>query len=127
MTEDEIIKIVQDQIKKNFPSKKVGDTPTDALQLANKKYVDSKTAYSGYVNAAGTAGTPFPSGWTVGLSAHLFTITHNLGTTSYGVTLTSVGTAYFGEVVARNANTFTCQFWNTVPALNDTDFMFVLK
>lgn len=42
MDEQRIKKIISDEVKKGnyFSNKRVGDTPTDALQLVPKKYVN---------------------------------------------------------------------------------------
>lgn len=59
----------------------------DSPLLANTN-IPGPTIYTGFVLAAGTAGSPFPAGWSV---AHLgtgqYAITHNLGTTAYTVDL----------------------------------------
>lgn len=97
MDENTIKTFISDQIDQKFKEKlgksfdkKIGDIPTDALQLVPKKYVDQKI-YAGYVNADGSAGKPFPSGWTVvNSSTAAYTITHNLGTTNYSILVTAL-------------------------------------
>lgn len=72
------------------------------------------TVYGGYVNANGTSGTPFPSGWTssvgTGGSVGRYTITHNLGTTNYVVTATAseIGsfTAAISSIFDISSNSF---------------------
>lgn len=45
--------------------------------------------YGGYVSSGGSAGTPFPSGWTTqNTGAGNYLITHSLGTANYAVTVT---------------------------------------
>lgn len=39
MDEKEVKKLIQQELKTSFVQKRVGDTPTDALQLVNRKYV----------------------------------------------------------------------------------------
>lgn len=39
MDEKEVKKLIQQELKTPFVQKRVGDTPTDALQLVNRKYV----------------------------------------------------------------------------------------
>lgn len=40
MTEEETKKLIKQELKSSFAQKRVGDTPTDALQLVNRKYVN---------------------------------------------------------------------------------------
>lgn len=64
----------------------------------------SSAIYSGYVVSGGTAGTPFPSGWTVSnLGTGAYQITHNLGTTNYIV----VATPLIKSVVVRIVNIYS--------------------
>lgn len=66
--------------------------------------------YGGLVNANGTAGSPFPSGWSVAVgAAGVYTITHNLGNASYVVVATSVGAFGYGNIPAltsQGSNSF---------------------
>lgn len=39
MDEKEVKKLIKQESKSSFAQKRVGDTPTDALQLVNRKYV----------------------------------------------------------------------------------------
>lgn len=64
MTPDQVQQMIDLSLKKSFTAKRVGDTPTDALQLTNKRYVDGRVT-GGFIIAGGTAGSPFPSGWSV--------------------------------------------------------------
>lgn len=43
MDENDVRKIVDEELRSSF-SKKIGDTPTDALQLTPKKYVDAQAS-----------------------------------------------------------------------------------
>lgn len=40
LNEDDVKKIVQRELKFSFNQKRIGDTPTDALQLTPRKYVN---------------------------------------------------------------------------------------
>jgi len=84
---------------------------------------------TGFVNAAGTAGGVFPTGWTVtNLSAGRYEITHNLGSTNYVVLLTplSATTREF-SVESQTANTFITRFYSNPGAtLIDTDHSFLV-
>lgn len=95
MTPDDVKRIVNDILKSSFSQKRLGDRPTDALQLANKRYVDNAAAtlggkvFGGVVTAAGAAGGIFPSGWSISkLSTGRYQINHTLATNAYAVTAT---------------------------------------
>lgn len=122
----------------NF-QKKIGDTPTDAFQLVNKKYVDGKM-YIGYVQSTGVPITNFPSGWSVvhGSTGN-YVITHNLNLiqNSYivlamGVNVAPLNDATWGVLGSPlAANSFTVQFmtYNSGTGLFagvNTDFNFIL-
>lgn len=114
MTQDEIQKMIDESIASElaFSKKKIGDTPTDALQLVNKKYIDGRI-YAGFVNVDGTPGTPFPVGWTSAVSGSPnIDVTHNLGTTAYSVVTTAFYSSnYVVPVITQmNANTFRVNF-----------------
>lgn len=49
-TREEIVEIIKDSVKNIFKSRFLGDTPTDALQLVNKKYVDEHGGGAGGSN-----------------------------------------------------------------------------
>ena len=85
----QIQQMIDTTLKNSFAQKRIGDSPTDALQLAPKKYVDSRV-FTGQVKSD-VAGTPFPKGWSVNNgSTGNYTITHNLGTTNYSVSVTEL-------------------------------------
>ena len=69
--------------------------------------VASSTSYFGIV-ASGVASTPFPSGWSVTKnSTGDYTITHNLGTTTYAVLTTEEGSqTLVWPVISKGANSF---------------------
>lgn len=100
------------------------------LEFDQSKPLDSTsgtTLYGGYVNSNGTAGTPFPTGWSSSLTAHLYTVTHNLGTANFAVCLTAFDAARVGEVHTRTTTTFTCEFFDLSASLQDVPFMFLLS
>lgn len=61
--------------------------------------------YTGRVLASGAVSAPFPSGWSsASVSAGLVAVTHNLGTTLYGVTAT--GESATVNIGSRQTNSF---------------------
>lgn len=108
MTEADVIKLIKQQLKTSFAQKRIGDTPTDALQLVNKQYVDSKGAgFLGQVSSSGT-GIVLPTGWSSSGAGGSYTVTHNLGITTYIVIATSFGNlATWSIVSTQSANNFT--------------------
>lgn len=83
----------------------------------------------GFVNAAGTAGGVFPTGWTVtNLSAGRYEITHNLNSTNYVVLLTPLAaTTREFSVESQTLNTFITRFYtNAGSTLIDTDHSFIV-
>lgn len=84
---------------------------------------------TGFVNAAGTAGGVFPTGWTVtNLSTGRYEITHNLNTLDYVVLLTPLAaTTREFSVESQGLNTFVTRFYtNTGATLIDTDHSFLV-
>lgn len=135
MDEDKVKKLIQQEMGKQFSTRIVGDTPTDALQLAPKKYVNNYVFY-GAGNGDGTAAY-FPTGWTVqrtpiGASNGNYQITHNLNTTKYGVVATADNTGLFGagQVACVNTVTSTTFIIQTVRSDNgvntDSPYFFVV-
>lgn len=99
-----IDKAVQDALA--FSTPKYGDTPTDVLQLANKKYVDSHT-FAGAFSSTGTA-LNLPRGWTVTKnSTGNYTVTHNIGNASYSVVATTTSDLAIASAIPSLANSFT--------------------
>lgn len=124
-------KMISDAVEKatSFSTKKIGDTPTDAIQLVPKQYCDANSSgYIGMVNADGTAGTPFPTGWTSTQTATgRYQIDHNLGTTDYVVVATIAGNSFvLLTVFDRNTNDFQVRITNTAVVFADADFYFTL-
>lgn len=136
MDEQNIKKLIKQELKSVFYQKRIGDTPTDALQLVNKKYVDSKS--SGYVGSVTSSGTStfLPSGWTVAhTSTGVYTITHNLGTTNYAVNVTGTGSFSYANVPGiTNIGSNTCQITigtiqvggSVTPTDNSFNFILIL-
>lgn len=89
----------------------------------------SASTYGGKVNSDGTAGSPFPTGWTSSdLGSSYYEITHNLGITNYSVALTIYASVGFiilgaGDVAA---NTFRVRTFDTSSASSDRAFYFLL-
>lgn len=87
--------------------------------------------YGGEVDATGS-GLKLPSGWTSSYSSGgvFYTITHNLGTTSYVVVATPYsGTAELYPVLiakAFNSNNFVLQFSTSAGVTGATAFLFSL-
>lgn len=88
--------------------------------------------FIGFVNSGGTAGTPFPSGWSsTRLDPGVYRITHNLSTINY-VVLTMVINSTVLEVgnigersEANNKNSFDIIVRDRLNALSNRDFMFL--
>lgn len=124
MDEQRIRQLITEILSDSF-AKRIGDTPTDALQLVNKKYVDAHKGLAGSVLANGTANF-LPSGWSVIRGGNGdYTLTHNLGTTLYSF----VGTTHDGEfvwVLTKSANSIRIQTQIPASALSDSDWDFLL-
>lgn len=84
--------------------------------------------YQGTVNGDGTASS-LPSGWSsVRNSAGNYTVTHNLGTTSYGIVPTPFGNdALHAIVLTIASNSFTVVTANNAGSDVDTAFIFILS
>lgn len=88
----------------------------------------TKNTYPGVVLSGGTAGTPFPSGWSV---AHTgtgdYTITHSLGTSNYALTCTLfAATNLFININNQNTNTVEVFIKNASGTATDATFHFLL-
>lgn len=126
MDEKTVQNMIEQTLKKSFKEKRIGDTPTDALQLANKNYVDTSSGYVGSVKQDGT-NYFLPDGWTSSTDgAADYTITHNLGTDKYGVVFTSSGGSFVNPF-NKQANSF--QYQTLVPGSGNVsaDADFILK
>lgn len=87
-----------------------------------------QTVYVGFVKNDGTSASPYflPSGWSVSLVSHLFTITHNLGILNYAAVATPVNTAAVCETRGYLTNSFGVEVFGPSFTLVDVDFTFVL-
>jgi len=97
--------------------------------IVNKGFPQPVIIGAGFVNAIGTAGTVFPSGWTVvSIGTGRYRITHNLGTTDYAVVLTPLaGTTREFSVQVQDVNFFETRFYNNATtSLTDADHSFLL-
>ena len=126
----EVQKMIDLDVKRAF-DKRIGDTPTDDLQLVNKKYCDANVPEAGFfglVNSDGTSGTPFPTGWTSTRTAQgRYQIDHNLGSTNYVVLLTIADNAFFFfNLFARNTNDFQVRMVDVTNTFQDAAFNFAL-
>lgn len=134
MEQDAIQKMIDESIEKSmaFSQRKLGDTPTDALQLVNKKYVDGKSYVGAVVN--NSAGTLFPTSWVCSANTTgSYTITHNLNTVAYAVLIEPINLLAKNDNVAHTvstigANSFTVTFVQSNSPTTDinTDFNFLL-
>lgn len=114
-----------------FPTSYVGQAG-NALVVNSSgtgiSFIHQSTVYGGVVLSGGTAGTPFPTGWTV---AHTgtgdYTITHNLGTTNY--TFTGTLFANTGAIITfntQNTNTLEVLVKDLSGNLTDRTFSFIV-
>lgn len=114
-----------------FSSYKEGDTPRGAGQLANKKYVDSNP-YAGFADGNGSAAlSRLPTGWTLTRNGvGDYTLTHNLGTTSYAVVATIQGIIANNRqagITSTGANSFAVTVKDGAGNALDQDWWFMLK
>lgn len=88
-----------------------------------------QVSYGGRSDSAGTTAT-LPPSWTVSKSGgHVYTVTHNLNTTSYSVvanTTDVAGVTTFHPIIVIAANTFTVEFDTAVPAAGAVAWAFNL-
>lgn len=116
-------------------NKRIGDTPTDNLQLVPKKYLVSyvsstiggiKATYAGSVNSGGTA-IALPAGWSsVKNSTGDYSVTHNLGITAYiAVACIGVGVRFLA-VSAQTSTRFDINTYDNTNTLADGPFQFTL-
>ena len=115
-----------------FSTTKYGDTPTDALQLVNKKYVDGRVYVGAWVDTGAGINTVFlPTGWSVVKnSTGNYTVTHNLRRTDYCVA--AMNNAYIPVLVdiANQSNTFGIllrDLTTGAPANNNVWFILAVK
>lgn len=86
------------------------------------------SVYPGAVLSGGTAGTPFPSGWSVShIGTGDYKITHNLGTTNYALTCTLfASTGLIINFNNQNSNDVEVFIKNTSGTATDATFYFIL-
>ena len=86
------------------------------------------SVFGGNVTSAGAAGTLFPSGWSVAhTGTGFYTITHNLGTTSYAVVTSALDNASaISGIRSINTNTFVITTLDSTFNPADTAFHFLL-
>lgn len=125
-TKKEVEDIAKKVLRRDF-SKRIGDTPTDDLQLVNKKYVDSSGGkiYSANIDNTGTivVGSSKISSVSHSLTGK-YTITHNLGHLNY-ITLGIISTSSpAATCITLNKTTTTCAIWiyNSANNLDDLEF-----
>lgn len=83
--------------------------------------------YHGLVVNSSSAGTPFPTGWSVANNATGdCTITHNLGTTNYTFVCVSKGTVSIMSPQTPGSNSIQVTSYSTAAAAQSTDFWFIL-
>jgi hypothetical protein len=84
-------------------------------------------SYVGHVAFGGSAGTPFPSGWSVAhTSTGVYTITHDLGDTDYEVAITCYdGYLRFIEY-DKASSTVTVRLFNISGSAADAEFGFLV-
>ena len=84
--------------------------------------------YGGSVTSAGAASTPFPAGWSVShIATGQYTITHNLGTSSYAITaMCQTGGK---QIIYQNLANNSVDIWtfNASGTGTDSSFNFLLS
>jgi len=84
------------------------------------------TSYGGHLNSNGTSIT-LPSGWSSAWDGgNTYTITHNLGTTTYGVTTNATQFSFATNVQTVSTNTFVYKAFTTAGAAATTGTSFVV-
>lgn len=82
----------------------------------------------GQVSSGGSAGTPFPSGWSVSnIATGRYEVTHNFGTTAYSVIATvNASIAKIWCIESKGSNSFIMRIANTSFSLENNAFEFVV-
>lgn len=95
----------------------------------SQKLLSSSVSYAGGIYTNGVA-VILPTGWTSSKSAgNVYTIIHNLNSTSYGVVaiaINSNGQTYFHPYFVFNTNNFTVEFDDTSATAGATEWNFIL-
>lgn len=123
--------MIDKSLKASFTNKRVGDTPTDALQLTNKNYVDHRST-GGFVIAGGTAGVPFPQGWSVAKSGTgVVTITRSVDPyvlAKYSVVATPLSSTTATATINNHSKTsFDINTFNSAGSAQDISVYFVVS
>lgn len=121
-------------VPKTFSQSLALDITTDAIyyyDFTNNVWrkVGGTDAFIGYVDSSGSAGTPFPSGWTVTRSGTgSYVVTHDIGNTNYVFSLVPMSANVVSGSTSRANNSFEADFYdNTSGSGVNTDFMFILR
>lgn len=123
--------------QENFDSLRRSETiPRDVenafrTRLGVGKAASATAVYTGTVGSTGGAGTPFPTTWTSartsGQPTGDYTITHNLGTSKYGLTVTVGGASLATwEIFSKGSNSFRIQTYSVGASIQDHTFDFIL-
>lgn len=98
----------------------------DSSLVSYADVLNAPQLYGGSVLSTGVAGSFFPSTWSVAHTATgRYTITHNLGTTSYSIVANNQSTTYVCSIVSLSANTVEIDIYNST-TLTDSAFNFIL-
>lgn len=124
MNEEQVKKFIRDEVSKSF-KKRIGDTPTDNLQLTNKRYVDGKVPFVGVVGSNGVQSAPFPTGWVSSqLGVGDYVVTHNLNSSVYSLVANS--NAPSTQIFSKGNTTFEIQTLNSAGANVNASVNFIL-
>lgn len=129
MDKQDIQRLIDSRLQ--YSTRKVGDTPTDALQLVPKKYVDARALVGTVIN--GVKGPIFPVGWTVThIGTAQYSIVHNLGISNISVVAMQrwdhVQRIHVGTVNDIDENSFQLWWWDISGGGNqDVDFDFIFS
>lgn len=125
MDEQKTIALIKKVLYQEY-GKRVGDTPTESLQLVNKKYVDELVVYTGVIGSNGVPSKPFPTGWTSSqLGAGDYVVTHTLKTSVYS--LVSTSTAPTTTITSQGNPTFEIQTLNSAGSNTNAIVNFIVS
>lgn len=96
--------------------------------LVTKCNIGGSTSYGGNITAADASTSVLPAGWTVSRgSLGNYTVTHNLGTTGYAVTIViEPAVAYVVRLNGIGSNSFSVQTLDNTFSFVDSLFSFVV-
>ncbi len=115
-----------------FTGNAIFDDPVSMGDVLTYKTTPMPRVFHGYVNSGNSAGTPFPSGWTVSSSPGTgrYKITHDLSSTNYTVMAIAVVASGSGSIAAkigvRSADFFEAILFDDSGTATNADFMFIL-